>query len=393
MRLGAKSGWFACLLAGVVLGVSACGSDDNGSDTAATGGTAGAEASAETTGGVDLEHVDSQLEKFSGQPAWEAPGPEFDATKAAGKSVFNIPTVSANAFIQAFTDAEAEVAKMADLKFTICDNNGSVSEWAKCATQGVGQNPDVLLLAAADPATLGPQIKAANNADIPVVSAALYDPSTSKVPGVAAWAFEPYEQGARLMADWVIKETDGEANVLIVTANELSPSKVMTKGMADEFATHCGDSCKTTEINVPLPDWATKMQGAIQSALVKDPTINYVIPIYDPMVPLAVAAINAAGRGSDLPLTSFNGTEAALKQIQEGDIVSMIVGQDLRCIGYSNMDPVLRILSDVDPVDNTNQGLRVWSDENIAEAGTPPNQVDGYGDACTSGFEQLWGLN
>lgn len=401
MRSGVRGRWAVlCVLCALfAVGVAACGSDDNSGSTGAASTPASTTPASTTpastepsSSGSGVDQASAEIDKYRAAPTWEAPGPAFDAKKAAGKTVFNTPTVSANAFVKAFTDTQGDVAKLVGLKYTDCANGGTVAEWAKCQTQAIGQGPDLILLGGPDPAVLGPQLKEAASKNIPVISAALYDPSMPKVPGVAAWTFEPYQVGARLMADYAIKETDGKANVVIVTSNELGPSKGMVSAIKDELVKLCGDGCKSTEVNVALPDWATKMQGAIQSALVADPTVNYVLPIYDPMLSFAVAAVQGAGRAGKVSVASYNGTAAALKMIQDGDVVKMIVGQDLTCIGYSDMDPVLRILAGVDPVDNVNKGLRVWDDSNIAEAGTPPNQTQGYGTACTDGFKKLWGL-
>jgi hypothetical protein len=52
-------------------------------------------------------------------------------------------------------------------------------------------------------------------------------------------------------------------------------------------------------VNISLPQWATKIQSTVQSAVIDDPTINYILPIYDgmnqfvvPQLPGLVAVID-----------------------------------------------------------------------------------------------------
>ncbi len=364
--------------------LAACSSSSSGGTSSASSGAGGY-----TT--EDAAYVSKQVDAYMGTPTWTAPGPAFDATKANGKSVFAIPTASQIPFVQAFNDGQKQAGALAKLKYTDCPNNGSLSEWSKCFGVGLGQNPGVLMLSAPDPAELKPQIAQANAQHTPVMSLGLYDPAIPKVSGVAAWTFEPYAAAGRLEADYIIKESRGNAHILIVTSNDLTTSHYITDAISDEFAKYCGSGCTSNTINVVLADWGSKMQSATQSALVADPNYNWILPIYDGMTQFVVPAVAATNRTGKAKIVTFNGTPFALKYVQTGQI-AMDVGQDLNCIGYSNMDPVLRQLSGVPPVDNTNNALRIWTSDNVAEAGTPPTVDKGYGTACLDGFTKLWGL-
>ena len=106
--------------------------------------------------------------------------------------------------------------------------------------------------------------------------------------------------------------------------------------MKQEFA-KCG-GCKYTIVNVPIPDWATKIQTEVQSALVKSPETNYVIPFVDGMSQFAAAGITAAGKTGKVKISTFNGTPFALKLIQDGDVVAMDVGENLDWLGRADID-------------------------------------------------------
>src|SRR5262249_59744708 len=121
-------------------------------------------------------------------------------------------------------------------------------------------------------------------------------------PNVTALVPIDFTTAARWEADWAIMKTNGHADVFIIKSAEVVPSNTIVAAMQDEFKKHCGTACKTKVVNVPVTDWATKIQSETQSALTADPGINYVIPIYDSMSQFAAPGITAAGTAGQVPL-------------------------------------------------------------------------------------------
>ena len=89
----------------------------------------------------------------------------------------------------------------------------------------------------------------------------------------------------------------------------------MINGIKEDFAKHC-KNCKNKIINVPVPEWSTKIQPNVQSSLLADPSINYIIPIYDSMSQFVVPAITITGAGDRVKIATFNGTPFVLGLIQ-----------------------------------------------------------------------------
>jgi ribose transport system substrate-binding protein len=198
-----------------------------------------------------------------------------------------------------------------------------------------------------------------------------------------------YRKAGRLEADWVIKDTNGQANTLVVNSADIVPSNGIVAAIKDEFARYCGSSCKVTVINEPGNAWP-KIQGAVQSALVKDPTINYVIPLYDSMSQWVVPAIQAAGRTGKVHIATYNGTPFVMKMLQTGDVVRMEVGENLDWLGWASMDQIMRVLTGTKPVKDEHTALRVFTKQNIGQAGKPPKEDVGYGAAYRKGYNKLW---
>lgn len=382
-----------CLLA---VALAACGGNDGSSTSASTGTTSNTAAASDGNQGV--EYAKGQIEKYQQVPQFEATGEPFDARKAAqGKTIWSIPSSSAVPFVQNIQRYEKGIAKQVGVKFKVWANQGQPAQWTQGMQSIVGSSSgnDVIdLLAGINPGALEPQIKAADKKDIPVSVSHLFDPAQPSPVEVSGRTDIPYEQAGRLLADWAIWKTDGKANALVVTVNEVPSTDPMVTGIKDEFANHCGSECKLSFANVTIAESAQKVQPEVQTALVRDPGINYVLALYDSVeVPGTVAAIRAANAGNRVKVATFNGTPSVLKMIADDDIVEMDVGEDIRWIAHAIMDTDLRLLAGLEPVKDPKVGIRVFDDSNIAEAGSPPKDATGYGNSYIDGYAKLWGLN
>jgi ribose transport system substrate-binding protein len=144
-------------------------------------------------------------------------------------------------------------------------------------------------------------------------------------------------------------------------------------------------------VDVPIPRWATQLGGEVRSALVRDPGLNYVIPIYDSMSQYVVAALHAQGAADRVGIATFNGTPFVLKLLRDGDAVQMDAGEDLAWVGWAIIDQTFRVIAGVPAVRSEHTALRVFDDSDVRLAGSPPRVDQGYGDAYVAGYERLWG--
>ena len=371
---------FAVLaIAGAAL--AGCSSDDDDS--------AGGDTAASTSGGADVAGAQAEIDKFRAVPEFTAPGPAVDAAAAKGKSLAIIPASSNVPFVTTIANNMVTTGGDAGLDVSVFKNNGSPAEWTQGVSDAIAKNADSIdLLAGLDPAAISAPVQQATGQDISVVATHLYDVNQPVDPNITAAMNIPYEQAGRLLADWVITQTDGDANVLVTTINQVNSTVPMVAGIEDEFATKCGDGCAVTKLDSTLAELG-KLQQAVQSALTSDPDINYVINLYDSaQAPQTEAAIKALGR-NDLKIATFNGTPEILETIGPDSVIAMDVAENLEWIAYGAIDQHLRLLSAAEPTTTPNIPLRVFDASNIGEATGPEL---GFGDSFRSGYQELWGL-
>jgi ribose transport system substrate-binding protein len=347
-----------------------------------------------TAGAVYAQDVvakaEAALAGYRALPTFTAPGEPFDAKACmAGKRILSVPASSAIPFLSTINASMAALAKEIGFEFQIWENQGQVSQWVQGLNHGASNKFDLIeLLAGADPRALGPQVKAAQEAGSIVVAAHLTGFEQPVPGGVDGVVPIDYKRAGELLAWWTIAKTAGKTNAVVLVSNEALSTDSMVSGLKEVFDTQCPD-CKYNIINVPIPEWATKIQQNVQSSLLADPSINYIVPIYDSMSQFVVPALTITGRAADVKVATFNGTPFVLDLIQDGQ-VEMDVGENLDWIAHGVLDSHMRRLCGLTVVNDPKIPFLIFDASNAATASKPAKASTGYGDAYQSGFRALW---
>ncbi|MEM7694062.1 MAG: sugar ABC transporter substrate-binding protein [Pseudomonadota bacterium] len=339
-----------------------------------------------------MEEAQAILDQYSQLPTFTAPGEPFDAaTCMADKKMFVIPLTSANPFNEAINQGFRDAAEMVGFEIRTWETQLDPAGWIQGINTAIAEGFDLIdLQGGVPPEFLVPQIMEARNAGVKVTATHNYDATTQQAPDYMDGAANTdYVTVGQILGAWAVVQTEGKVNALVIGSDEVTPTAPLKDAIINTIEEH-GDGAKTRYINVPVSDWATKMQSEVQNALLADPSINYVIPVYDSMSGFAAPAIQIAG--SDAKIISFNGTPFVLDMMREGDIVEMNVGESLGWVGMAGADANMRVLCGLEPVGTLNTPAFIFTDENVETAGVPATFNDGYGDVHIAAFKELWGL-
>ena len=309
----------------------------------------------------------------------------------AGKKIMVIPMTQANPFSANVAHAMASAAEDVGVDLRVFDNQFDVQQWIRGIELAVTEGYDLIDLSTAPvPEMLQPQIEAARAAGVKVTVSHWYDVNEPVPDFVDGASLAPFSPSMRLASAWAITQTEGNANVLFVYSSEVGSARYAIDEIKTTFAEFCPE-CTFTMLNVPLSDWSTRMTQAVQSSLLSDPSINYVIPFYDGMSQFVVPALNLVGR-TDVNIASFNGTPFALDMVRDG-LIEMDIGESVGWIGRAALDYDMRMLCGVKGDPALNVPLVIFSADNIDTVSNPATYDSGYGDAQIEGFAELWGLN
>src|SRR3984957_14425534 len=341
----------------------------------------------------DLSYFEKQIEPFTKKPEFVAPGPAFDAQACMkGKTILSIPVSSANPFTANIEKAMAAAAAKVGFKFTTWENQGQSSQWVQGMNAAMNQKASLIdLLAGTDPRVLVPQVREARAAGVPVVPSHYNGKEQSELVRKSADADIPidYFKAGALLVDWAVVQTKGDMNALVLISTGPLSTDSMMDGINTELK-HC-EHCKTKVMNFPVVDWGTRITPNVQSALLSDPSVNYIIVIYDSMSQFVVPAVIGANATERVKVDAFNGTPFVLGLIQEGKI-QMNIGENLDWIGDAIIDAEMRMLCGLPQVSDPKIPFYIFDSHNADEAGKPPQLSQGYGAAYIDGYEKLWKL-
>jgi len=271
--------------------------------------------------------------------------------------------------------------------FTVWNNQGQLTQYQQGIAHGITTKVSLIdLLAGPDPNALKPQIDQAKQAGILVVSSHLSG-LEQKVPNVSYNLPIDYKLAGQLLADWVIAH-DTQAHVLVLVSDEIVSTAAMRQGISSEFATYGGPNIQYKFANVPIPDWGTKVKPVVQSAIVADPKLTYVLCIYDSMSQFVTPAIQATNSVGKVKVVGFNGTPFVLDLVREGKVEADI-GESLNWAGMAIADAEMRLIGGMGQVSSMNIPFRLFTKDNAAEAGVPAQFSQGYGDFIPQ-YLKLW---
>lgn len=340
-----------------------------------------------------LSRAQSVIDGYRQKPVFSAPGPAFDARAcAAGKKMLSMPNSSANPFLKGIIRQEIAAGRELGLAVTEWENQGQPNQWVQGMNFAIqGKFSIVDLISGVNPRLILPQIKSAADAGVKTMASHFYDPSQPVDPALAASLSVDFNRVGRILADWAIVRTGGKANIVIVKDDDVPPTGPLIAGIADELAANCPDCKIVQQINVGVTEWGTRIQPSVQSALIANPGVNFVIPIYDSMSQFVVPAIRLTGKSAAVKIATFNGTPFVLDYVQAGS-VDMDIGESLDWIARATVDGYLRALCGLPAPSGIGVPFYIFDASNAKDAGTPATFDQGYGSDYVRGYRHLWGL-
>jgi ribose transport system substrate-binding protein len=379
-------------LAVAALAVAACGGDDSSSG----GSSSSSSASGDEGGNAQVAAAEAAYKAQMGEAQWKAPGPPFDASKAAGKTVYYIGVDMSIPILQTIAGQLKTALATAGAKLVVCNGKGQPTEWKSCADDAVARKAGAIVVESFPAELIAGSLAAAKKAGIPVIDGNNADPTDPLGPGTDARVAFQYSKSGRLVSDWVIADSKGKANVLILQTSDVPNSKAVVKnGYEAELKEKC-PGCKFTTKSIPIAQWSTNLGPLTQSSLNSDPTIDYIIPAYDGMSTFVLPAIRQAGKADKVKVATFNADLDPMQNMAKGNMIGVDVGSHNTYEGWAYADQAMRLMTGVEPLKDELVPVRVFTEDNVKELTlTPAAEKSGewYGDPTYKAeFQKLWGV-
>jgi ribose transport system substrate-binding protein len=320
-----------------------------------------------------------------------APGPPVDAAKVKGRSVLvaivdaRVPTLAEAA------TAMQQAGKVVGLNVSIFDAQANVSRMLQAVTQAQNQHVGALILDGIPIAIVRDKLATTN---IPAIEVLDNDPVAGAPgqgagPHVYATVSPPYTKAGQLLAYKAIIDTNGKANAVVFKSTSGADPSVPTAAGIQSVLNRC-TGCKYVVTDTPLQDWSTKLAPLAQSEIRRNPSVNYMLPVFDGMGLFVVSGVREAVAGGHVKTAAFNGVPAGLSLVQKNDILVADPGQSNGWIGWASIDQAMRGMLGMKPADPT-VPLRFFDSSNLKGKNVnDPGSL--YGTGYIAGYKKLWGV-
>jgi ribose transport system substrate-binding protein len=351
--------------------LAACSSGSSGNTAApSTGSSGNVSAEASNTVGQYLKEPVLDLTQLKSKPA-------------AGKHLIYIDNSAAPTTI---TNGQAVAAAAKLLGWTVSTLSyaGDDASLAQTFAQAITDKPDGIILSGEDTADFATALKAADKAGIPV-----FDGGVADIPtGVSGGGLAGVSLGTnflttegKIAADWIIKASDGNAHVAIVTLPDFKTLVTEDAGFTTELKAQCA-KCTVTTINAQITQIGNGLPQLVVSELQSNPSVNYLFYPYGDMsigVPAALSAANL--KVSSVASTASTGTYADLKA---GTMVANLTAST-QVQGWLEVDVAAHYFATGQPASDDIVPIQILDKSNSSSATLPITPTN-----YQSQFETAW---
>src|SRR5215211_5749700 len=199
------------------------------------------------------------------------------------------------------------------------------------------QRVDAIIVCPADSKGIGPAIKQANDANIPVFTADISAQGGQVVSHIASDNLA----GGRLAADFIAKALNGQGEVGIIGQQEVQSGLDRELGFKEEMKKYPNIKVVSVLNGGGVRDRALK---AAEDMLQGNPGIMAIFGINDDSALGAVSAAEARGR-TDLVIVGYDATAEAVQAIERGSALKADVAQQPRDLGAKTIDAIKSYLT------------------------------------------------
>lgn len=253
----------------------------------------------------------------------ETGGDESNGSTASAKKVIAFSKMNSNnPFFEVIADGMREEAAKHGYDVQVVSAEADVAKQKDQVNDFITQKVDAIVLNPADSASIGPAIKAANKAGIPVFTADLQctDPDAKVTAHIATDNY----QGGKLAGDAMIEALGGSSGEIAILTHDPAASCIDRVKGFDEVINAHNESKPDAKITVVkrLPCEGARDPGfkATEDIITAHPNLIGIFAINDPGALGAHAALEKHGKSDQVKIIGFDGQPDGKQAIKEGKI-------------------------------------------------------------------------
>lgn len=345
-------------------------------------GADAAENESEASGeGIDREELQAIVDEHKAPVNEEVP--TETAPIAEDKMVVVIPCTYASEACARGVDAATEAAEKLGWEVRMIDPAGNPENTRQGIDQAVQLGADGIIFTAAVGDQLEENLQAARDEGIFLVN--------SMSPGDERFDVDvvPDEDASgKMTAAQIALDSDGEANVLVVTEPAFSSVRARTEA----FEKWLPELCDTCEITDTIETQMTQLQSGlpteVQATLTANPEIDYIWTFTGAAAVATQSTVERSTNGDSIKMVAFDGNEANLQFIEEERNQFLDVIKPMEHTGYVSVHEMNRLFEE-----GSDGHKAIDMPERLVDKETLP-ELPWTGDTdWKSGFDELWSVN
>ena len=141
-----------------------------------------------------------------------------------------------------------------------------------------------------------------------------------------------------------------------------------------------------------IAQWTTDLPTLTRSALLRDPNIDYLLPLFAGMVSNVLPALEQSGRAGKVKIGSYGADVSVMAALQQpGSPVKADIASSNYWIANDVMDAMFRVLTHTPVIDNYKFGYRVFNSGNTKGFNfNGGEQESWYGASYFTSFKKVW---
>ncbi len=279
-----------------------------------------------------------------------------------------------------------EGAKAAGYETKVCDAKFEIANFQNCMNQAVQAKPAAIVNNARPQSDAPEAYKKAHEAEIPVVgqfTAEKPEPETGNAGEVGYVC----EHEAEILAQQIVAQSNGEANVAIFADTVYQCNQQRAKGLENVLSECTGCTFSVEQFSAATAQ--TDLPPLLQSTIQGNPDLDWMVAAPGFAGSLAAAAIREAGKSESISVGTFDGEEPELELLRGKEIVKLDVLSGIYENGWCVVDLISRLLAG-EPVPGNieNPTQLALTQENVPAEGSFEG-AEGYEEQ----FKKLWGVS
>ena len=244
-------------------------------------------------------------------------------TQSKGTIALSVLTLTNPFFLEIADSMKAEAAKHG-YEILVTSGEFDVAKQQDQVKDFLVKKVAAIVLTPCDSNSIGPAIREATEAGIPVFTAdiACTAPDVKVVCHVATDNFGGGELAAVALVEALKKRGDATGEIAIIDHPEVESVVMRTRGFAKQLAVENATDDVDLKVVTQLPGGGAqeKSQKTMQDILQAHKDIKAVFAINDPSALGAVAALEAAGKADQVVVIGFDGQPQGKQAIKDGKI-------------------------------------------------------------------------